>query len=193
MNEVVLLVEELSAKVMLESLLPRIHQPAPKITIISFQGKSDLEKRVEKKIRGYQNRNAYFIVMRDQDSADCLTIKNNLLDKCQRTQKQCLVRILCHELESWYLADLSAVEQALDIHGISVKQHQAKYRAPDNLSNAKQELQRIVPAYQEVSSSRKIGMYLDINNGRSISFSIFIKGYKRILKELDAKVGVVSP
>ena len=73
MNEVVFLLEEDSAKVLLAVLFPLVVPDASvQARFIVFEGKQDLEKQMTKKLRGYLNRSARFIVMRDRDSApDC--------------------------------------------------------------------------------------------------------------------------
>ena len=69
MNELVFCLEEESAKAMLEGLLPRL-LPNSKFIFryIPFEGKQDLEKNLERKLRSYQNQAAQFVVIRDQDS-----------------------------------------------------------------------------------------------------------------------------
>lgn len=53
-------------------------------------------------------------MLRDKDSGDCVETKNRLAGICRDAGKpNALIRIACHELESWYLGDLSAVEQGL--------------------------------------------------------------------------------
>lgn len=52
-------------------------------------------------------------------------IKKRLQALCYEAGREdVLVRIACHEIESWYLRDLAAVEQGLDITGIA--RHQKK-------------------------------------------------------------------
>lgn len=120
--------------------------------------------------------------MRDQDNADCVEIKRNLVRKCIDAGKAgTLVRIACHELESWFLGDLRAVEQAVGPNGISAKQDGQKYRAPDNLLNPSKELKRISPHYQKVAGSRAIGPLLDFTKNRSTSFNVFISGIQQLV------------
>src|SRR5271157_72534 len=104
MNELVFLLEEPSAEELIKGLLSKFQPVLPEVNYIRFEGKSDLDKRLERKLRAYNNPDAYFIVMRDQDSGDCQIIKNDLSQKCKKTGKRALIRILCRELESWYLA-----------------------------------------------------------------------------------------
>jgi hypothetical protein len=121
--------------------------------------------------------------LRDKDGADCVDVKKRLLDLCGESGKSnALVRIACHELESWYLADLLAVEKALAIEGLSAHQKKSKFRQPDNLANAAQELEKLTKyQYKKTSGSRLIGQYIDPDNTRSDSFRVFIEGVRRLL------------
>jgi hypothetical protein len=187
-KELVFLLEEQSAKVMLESLLPRIISPTIATKLIAFEGKSDLQKQMVKKIRGYLNPQARFIVMRDLDSTpDCMVLKKSLLALCEDSGRQssCLVRIACRELESFYLADLNALEKAMSIKGLAKLQSKSKFKNPDNLSSPSKELAMLTKQrYQKVSDSRIIGEHLDLNNQRSASFKNLIAGIQRMEQEL---------
>jgi len=104
MSELVFLLEEASAKAMLEQLVPRLIGMDVPARYITFEGKQDLEKQLERRIRGYHNPNARFIVLRDLDSnPNCKKLKTNLLAKVNSTGKtaQILVRIACQELEAF--------------------------------------------------------------------------------------------
>ena len=189
MKELVFLVEEPSAKALLESLLPRFLNPTIIPRFIPFEGKQDLGKQLERKLRGYLNPRARFLVLRDQDSADCRRVKADLLAKCVAAGRApaCLVRIACHELETFYLADLVAVETALHCKGLSSQQLTAKFRAPDHLSSPSHELSRLTQnRYQKVSHSRLLGHYLDLTNTRSTSFAQLIAGIRRLEQQLLA-------
>jgi Domain of unknown function (DUF4276) len=188
MKELVFLLEEESAKVMLESLLPRILDPEIKPRLLAFEGKQDLEKQMIRKMRSYLNPHARFIVMRDQDATpDCRVIKKALLSRCAEAGRLgfALVRIACHELESFYLADLAAVETGLGIKGLTKHQGISKFRHPDALHSPSKELLVLTKQrYQKVSSSRAIGHHLDVDNQRSVSFRNMVTGIRRIEQEL---------
>ena len=181
MKYLVFLLEEPSAKEMLDGLLPRL-VPEVSYRCIVFEGKQDLEKNLVKKMRGYRVPNTQFIVLRDQDAGDCYTIKQKLIELCQTANKpDTLVRIVCRELESWYLADLKAVEQGLKISGLAKFQHNKKYRSPDYLQSPSKELKMLTQAkYQKVLGSRGIGPYLELNNKRSNSFRVFIESIQKM-------------
>ncbi len=182
MSELVFLLEEPSAKSMLEGLLPRLLPGDLTIRYIVFEGKSDLESQLVRRLRHYRAPDARFIVLRDKDAADCHTVKAGLLEKCRQANRaNALVRIACHELESWYLADLAAVEQALGLSGLAATQNKKKFRAPDELANAAEELVKITgQRYQKVGGSRAIGPLLNLDNQRSRSFAVFVDGIRRL-------------
>lgn len=188
MKELVFLLEEASAKAMLETLLPRLLHPDIRPRFIPFEGKQDLERQMFKRLRGYINPQARFIVLRDQDNApDCMVLKARLAERCQQAgqAEKSLVRIACKELETYYLADLPAVERALKLTNQTPLQGTAKFRSPDRLGNPSKELEALTKgAYQKVSGSREIGKHLDTANERSPSFKNLVKGIRRMEGEL---------
>ncbi len=190
MKELVFLLEEDSAKAMLESLLPRILNPEIQARLIPFEGKQDLEKQMAKRMRGYVNPQARFIVLRDQDTApDCQQVKARLFKLCQNSGQaaKSMVRIACRELETMYLADLNAVEQGLALKKLAILQGSAKFRDPDRLGSPSKELKALTKgAYQKISGSRAIGGHLDPDNTRSSSFKNLVAGIRRLDGELLA-------
>lgn len=185
MSQIVFFLEEPSAKAMLEGVLPKLLPEGVSPKYVVFEGKQDLEKRLPIRLRAWQNADAKFIVMRDQDSGDCVEIKNNLVAKCREAGKpDTLIRIACHELESFYLGDLESVASSIGPNNLGRQQNKAKFRNPDNLNNAAQELKKLAPSYQKVSGSRAIGPHLDIDNNRSTSFNALIAGVRRLIGEV---------
>jgi len=178
MRTLVVFTEEMSAKVMLESLLPRLLPQDIRIQCVDFEGKQDLERQLPIKLRGWKTPNTYFVILRDQDRSNCHDIKRNLKSICDAANKpKVLIRIACRELESWYLGDLAAVEAGLKIDGLSALQTRVPYRKPDNIIHPSTELKKITKnRYQKVHGSRVIGKHLSLDNTRSASFQNFIKG-----------------
>ena len=187
-KELVFLLEERSAKVMLETFLPRMLDERIEFRLIAFDGKQDLEKRMVMRIKGYINNDARFIVVRDQDSdPNCVALKARLIDKCKASGRAAvsLVRIACRELETFYLADLNAVEKALCMKGLVAKQQGAKFRNPDYLVSPSHELKILTKQkYEKIAGSREIGRYLEVDNVRSDSFRNLVQGIKRFEREL---------
>ena len=188
MRELVFLLEERSSKAMLETLLPRMLDKRINFRCIPFEGKQDLEKQLTHKIRAYQNQQARFIVLRDQDShPDCTAIKQRLQGLCQASGKpgKYLVRIACHELETFYLADLRAVELGLRLQGLEKQQQSRKFRNPDTLGSPSAELRTLTKKnYEKISGSRAIAQYLDLENERSPSFRNLLAAIRRMENEL---------
>lgn len=186
MSTLVFCLEEPSAREMLGGLVPKLLPSHVEIRYLVFEGKSDLQKRLGKRLREWQKPDSYFIVLQDQDSADCYQLKQCLCGICRENgHPDTLVRIACHELESWYLGDLAAVEKGLDLSGLSRKQKNRKYRSPDALSNAADELAKLTQrTYQKMAGSRAIGSCLKLSGNRSKSFSVFITGLTRILERI---------
>ncbi len=184
MSQIVFFLEEPSAQEMLKGVLPRILPPSMSCRYVVFDGKQDLEKRLPMRLRAWKDPAAKFIVMRDKDSGDCVTIKENLRQKCTRAgHADVLIRIACHELESFYLGDLRAVEKAFKIEKLAKQQNKAKFRDPDKLANPSQELKRLVPTYQKMSGSRAIAPFLEVTANCSTSFNALVSGLRRLAEE----------
>ena len=180
--DLILLVEEPSMKKLIDVLLPRVLAPKINFLCIPHEGKQDLEKSIPRKLKAF-DQNTKFIIIRDQDSGDCIEVKEKLISLCKQAGRtDAIIRIVCHELESWFLGDLTAVEIALGLkqNKLSKLQTKQKYRNPDQLNSAKQELKKIVPTYQPNSKAGKIGKNLDINKNKSHSFNIFIETIKNL-------------
>ena len=187
MSEIVFFLEELSAGAMLEGLLPKVLPQGLSVRFVVFEGKQDLERYLERRIRGYRVPNARFVVLRDQDAEVCESVKTRLQRLCDGTGREgVLVRIACHEIESWYLADLHAVQEGLGVPGLARLQEKQLYREPDAIGSPSQQLSKIAPCYQKVGGSRAIGPEMDPTNRRSHSCGVFVAGIKRLAEEAIA-------
>jgi hypothetical protein len=181
MIELVFFLEEASARAMLEGFLPKIIPSTIKCRYVVFDGKQDLEKQMVKRMKGYLVPYARFVVLRDKDSEDCHVVKERLVAKCVEANKpNALVRIACHELESWYLGDLRAVEQGLQVGGLVRYQNIKPYNKPDDIHVPSQHLRSLASEYQKVGGSRSIGLCLDTNRNTSHSFKAFVLGIVRL-------------
>lgn len=182
MTRLVFLLEERSMEALLDEILPRILPQGVTFLCIPHEGKQDLARSIPRKLRAWQYPGDRFVILHDQDSADCHSLKQQLQTLCgEAGRPDVLVRIVCRELESWFLGDLKAVAQAFQVTGLEAKQGNQKYRRPDDLNNAGQELKRLVKQYQKCSGAQKIASYMGLDGENcSISFRVFIAGLRRL-------------
>jgi hypothetical protein len=162
---IVFLTEEESMKVTLERLIstkwPTAVQGVEWI-VLCFQGKSDLEKNVLTKMQQWNYGDPHFIVLR---------VKERLRQKADGAGKPFSVRIVCNELESWFLGELNAVEAAFPASRATLLKNTAKYRNPDLLTNASDELHKLVDISGKVSRAKAIAEHFKPDDCVSHSFS----------------------
>lgn len=181
---IVLLTEEASMQACLEVIIPKLWPNSVEGVdwiVLSFQGKSDLKKSIPKKMRGWNYRNPHFVILGDNDSRDCRALKQELCDIAKPYKKPFSVRIVCQELESWLLGDMAAIKQAYP--KAAVPKNKAKFREPDKLGNASQELDRLIQAHAKTGRARKIAKHLDFGGNGSVSFQFFVQTMQRLIVE----------
>lgn len=188
--DLIFLLEEPSIATVLNEILPKIIPDPISFICIPHQGKQDLAKSIPTKIKAFKSfsPDTKFIIVHDQDSHDCQILKAELLEICQNAgQPNAMIRIICHELESWFLGDLAAVEKAYNLKPKSLSRQQTnrKYRNPDQLNSAKQELRSLVQEYYAGTHSKQIAPNLSLTQNTSQSFQVFIKGIHQLLGVLD--------
>ncbi|MDR1242433.1 MAG: DUF4276 family protein [Deltaproteobacteria bacterium] len=190
------ILEEQSAAEMLKVLFSRIDVPKNiSIRYVVFEGKQDLEKQIERKLRGWQQAETFFLILRDQDAGNCIEIKDALKEKSRAAGKidKTIVRIACHELESFYLGDLAAVEKGLKLSNIASRQREQKYREPDKLVSAARELRILTnDRYQKMCGSRSIASFLKVDGtNRSKSFNVLLSGIQKAISTLCVNAAIV--
>lgn len=192
MARIEILVEEPSMKEFLHIVLPKIIDLPWKLNenyfIRSFEGKNDLQKNIPSKVRVLSNWNhekVGVVIMQDQDSSDCRILKSKLLDICnQNGNCPKLVRIVCRELESWYIGDFQAVNKAYPKFKYKNFSKTAKYRNPD-ICNASYEIKKLIPEFQKVGGAKKIAPFITVDNNKSESFQQTISGLKRFFEFIN--------
>ena len=187
MKKIVFLLEEPSAKELLTTLLLKIVPPDElSFLCISHEGKSNLKKSIPIKLRAWKEPNVQFVILHDKDTSDCHMLKKSLISLAKNGNRpDTLIRIVCTELESWFLGDLDAVERAFSVD-LSKRKNRPIYQNPDAISNAKEELKRLVPQYQPISGSRRISEYMDIVKNKSKSFQVFVSGIRQLCAKQNA-------
>jgi hypothetical protein len=182
-----ILVEELSMKNFLTVLLPRILPNGYRLNencfIRAHEGKQDLQKSIPRKIRAFnQSKIPYkVIVLHDQDSADCRVLKQKLkqlvLDNAPIPM---LIRIVCRELEAWYLGDMEAISKVYPAFKVDKYRNLTVFRKPD-ICNAADELKKRIPTFQKGYASKEIPKHFNLSQNSSESFNQFVLGLKHFL------------
>jgi hypothetical protein len=123
--------------------------------------------------------------VQDRDKADCKALKQSLLALCYEAGRpDTLVRIVCQELEAWYIGDLSALSQEYQEASLLHKNSQKRFDNPDSIDKPSLVLKEILPAFQKLSGAHRMGDRLCLESNKSNSFIIFIAGIKRVAGEM---------
>lgn len=181
MTRVVFLVEDLSMMVLLDGLLPRLF-PGLSFHCLPHEGKQDLDQSIPRTLRRWREPGVRFVVVRDNDGADCHALKRNLVDLCGPRTRDTLVRIACQELEAWYFGDPEALAQAFGderLRGLGAKR---RFRDPDAIVQPARALEQFVPEFQKVSGARRMASRLRRDGNASRSFQVFVEGVERLAK-----------
>ncbi|WP_234369539.1 hypothetical protein [Paracidovorax avenae] len=105
-------------QVLLDDWLPRLFpgwRDGQHFQCIPHEGKSDLDRSIPRKLAAWRIPGDRFVIVRDNDNADCVDLKNKLRGLCTQGERpETLIRIVCQELESWYLGDLAALERVMN-------------------------------------------------------------------------------
>lgn len=91
------------------------------------------------------------------------------------------VRIVCHELEAWYLGDLDAIERVFPRFHAASYRGKKKFHQPDECNYPKQELKKIVGEYAQIATAKAIAPHLNIEDNSSPSFRCFISGVRAMV------------
>lgn len=178
-------VEEESIVILLKSILHKVLPNNFSCHFIVFDGKQDLEKKLIKRLKNLKVPNSHVVVIRDQDREDCHIVKMRLQEKCKSAGKpETMIRVVCRELESFYLGDLKAVEVGLGIKGLAKKQENKKFRQPDQVQSPFKELELLTKkTYQKIAGSRAIAAHMDLAKNSSVSFNHLIQGIQRLVDQ----------
>lgn len=189
----VILTEEPSAKAALEILVPKIRGPGKSPHwLIAHQCKTELLQKVPGLMRGYATpffANVNILVLVDSDRQNCRNLKKQLEKYALQsglavapgasTQRRVYVRIVENELEAWFFGDWDAVRAAYPKVPANIPQ-KAKYRNPDTILNAWEELERILKKHgyfasglRKIEAARSICQHMNPAKNRSRSFQVF--------------------
>ncbi|QYU66518.1 DUF4276 family protein [Leptolyngbya sp. 15MV] len=176
-----MLVEEESARVAIECFAERLGF-ADAAKVIPHEGKSDLERSIRRKIAGWHApRPPRFVIAMDGSAAARDAIKQRLLqqvplDARHRTK----VRIVVHELESWFLGDPAAVERAGLLSDAPARRRlfRLAQRNLCQLSNPVQELSKLLNVTGKIARARAVAPHMNLQANAAASFAPFIEALR---------------
>jgi hypothetical protein len=181
MGKIIFLLEERSMKVLLDGLLPRLF-PDLQFYCVPHEGKQDLEKSIPRKLRAWREPGIKFVIIRDNDNADCKSIKANLAALCKEGgRSDSIVRLACQELEAWYFGELESLAKAYKRHSLTKLSVKAGYRDPDLIHKPSNELARLIPEFQKISGARLMAEFMQGSNNSSRSFQVFYQAISSLL------------
>lgn len=184
-GRLVFLLEEPSMKLLLEGLLPRLMpgwEAGQHFLCVPHEGKSDLDRSIPRKLSAWQIQGDRFVVVRDNDGADCEVVLRKLQALCVAAgRSDTLVLLACQELEAWYLGDLPAVAAALGHPKADSAAHRKKFADPDTWRKPSVELERLVPHFQKGAGARAMAQHLrEPEHNQSHSYGKFVSGVRRV-------------
>ena len=175
----------------LRALLPRLLPQDRTFEVRVFQGKRDLLKKLESRLRAYSRwlpEDHRIVVMVDRDNDDCHELKAQLeeaaahaglLTRSRAVERpwQLVNRVAIEELEAWYFGDWQAVRAAYPRVSANIS-NKAAYRDPDLIAGGTWEaLERILKRHgyfttglRKVEAARAVAAHIEPARNRSQSF-----------------------
>ena len=191
---VVFLLEERSMKEFLDSLLPRLFpglNPNQHFLCIEHEGKNDLESSIPRTLKAWREPGTKFVIVRDNDSDDCFALKERLRNLCRGTiYADSLIRIVCQELEAWYLGEPDALADVYSSSKLRRIGRQAKFRDPDVIEKPSRVIEQRCPSFQKVIGARQMAERLTPERNRSHSFWVFVGGLTKLFAMQFPELGV---
>ena len=90
------------------------------------------------------------------------------------------MRLVCQELESWYLGDLAALAIAFDHPKVDSPPHRKRFIHPDDRPKPSGDVKRLVPAFQKISGARAMARHLNFERNQSKSLQSFVAGVRHM-------------
>jgi hypothetical protein len=177
-RDIVIFVEEASAFEIVRALAHKLGLSA-RVTVLKHQGSGDLKRSIANKIRNDPFVTSKFLVLCDADGKDCRALKAELMREVPQAKRaKSLIRIVCQELEAWYLAQPEALLAA----GALARQipNAVLNANVDAIPDPKRTFRRFAHEKGQIEHARRIGPRLDVEVRKSASFYHFVVGLRKL-------------
>ncbi|MCL6445161.1 MAG: DUF4276 family protein [Alicyclobacillus sp.] len=191
------LVEELSAKMALRQLVPKIIGTNHTFEIHDFGSKYELLNRLESRMRGYAKMMSEWdmriVVLVDEDRQNCMELKQRLVQAAVNAgiQDKTLLRIVVEELEAWFFGDLDALRAVYPRIPSSLGS-QARYRNPDRIQGGTwEQLDRLLRQHGyskglvKTETAASVAEHMEPWRNKSKSFQVFRDGLMRLVQNVS--------
>jgi hypothetical protein len=177
-RDIIIFVEEPSAYEIVQALAVKLDL-RDRVTILKHQGAGDMERSYASKIANDPFQNSKFLILRDADNKNCTALKRSLMEKVPRGSRgRALIRIVCQELEAWYLAQPEALAAA---GALERPIPRARLNANvDAIVDPKRLFLRHAHNKGQIEHARRIGPELDVASTKSASFKSFVSGLRKL-------------
>ena len=164
----------------LDIFLRRLY-PDLQFHCVPHNGKTHLDRNIVHTLREWRVPGDRFVIVRDNDGGDCYALKERLRDLCRQGRREdTLIRIVCQELEAWYLGEPEAMADAFGEERLRNIGRQAAYRNPDSRPKPSWDMERLTPRFEKSSGARRMAQHLTREGNRSQSFAVFLDGIERL-------------
>ncbi len=181
--KLIIFVEEESMAITLHILLEKIGTCKSMFQIKAFEGIGSLKKSLKQKLNSWNTPNTQFLVLFDSDGKDCKVRKIEFQQIINETNKinQTTIRVVCQELESWFLGDRDALEATGYIKQGS--HSKTFHSSPDNRPKPSIFLSNLnkTKTIGKIARAKEITPHMDLNKNHSASFNHTIKSLKTLL------------
>ena len=186
MPDLVFIVEEPSKETFLRAFLSRFDIP-PNVNVYykAGTGFTEFPTLLTNTLHAWRTPGTRFLVLCDQDQRDCVARKRDLLARIpMRMRDRVTIRIVCDELEAWYLGDLAALTRAApEFQGAAVPLEWR--RPPDEIVHPSRLIARQMgrKKLKKVALARRIGAHMNAEANASHSFNLFLQTLNQILAD----------
>jgi len=195
------LVEGESDEIAVRELAARALGPDHAVEVRRFQGKEDLLARWPERAAAYAriaDPNRRIVVVLDNDRGNCIDLRRRVEAVARTaglkvdgplTARQVVVRIAMHELEAWFLGDVSALRAAYP--GVpETLAARSVFRDVDSIERPHARLERVLQnagyhasRLDKIRAAQDIAPHMNPRSNRSRSFCVFVRGLRELAGE----------